>query len=189
MSLAFFFLQPAIGKLLDTGSSSKGVVNYDVLPPTIAVKLGVVLPWIEIFTALLLLSGIALPTAGVIASVLLLAFILAISVNLLRGRDIDCNCSVFASTMVINWGMVVRDLILLIFAILIVQISITYTDSIASFRSWWALDLNTSLSSITNILFILLAICSCILIPYLLEWGVYIDNKIFRSKRIPEQNR
>jgi hypothetical protein len=49
--------------------------------------------------------------AGV-AGALLVGFAGAVSINLVRGRRIDCGCATAPSPRTIGWGLVVRDLVL-----------------------------------------------------------------------------
>src|SRR5262249_36390739 len=51
-----------------------------------------ILPWIEVVTGVALFLGIARRTAAKVLGILLLVFIAALSVNLARGRPVDCGC-------------------------------------------------------------------------------------------------
>jgi len=50
------------------------------------------MPWIELLSGLALILGIWKATARTIIAALLITFIIAISINLLRSNAIDCGC-------------------------------------------------------------------------------------------------
>jgi hypothetical protein len=54
--------------------------------------MALVLPWFEVVTAVALFLGISRRTAARVLGILLLAFIGALSINLARGRPVDCGC-------------------------------------------------------------------------------------------------
>ena len=51
-----------------------------------------VMPWAELLAGIALICGIWRRTAVIVVGTLLAVFIVAISVNLLRGNAIDCGC-------------------------------------------------------------------------------------------------
>jgi hypothetical protein len=50
------------------------------------------LPWLEMVIGLCFFLGVYRRTAGRIAAILLIVFITALSINLARGRPVDCGC-------------------------------------------------------------------------------------------------
>ncbi|MBC7797991.1 MAG: redoxin domain-containing protein [Pyrinomonadaceae bacterium] len=97
-----------VAKLFDVKGSQKAVENFGV-PELLARPLGVLLPIIEIVTAILLLP-LATAWLGAVLSFLLLAiFVGGIAYNLTLGRTPDCHCfgqihsePVGASTLIRN---------------------------------------------------------------------------------------
>lgn len=91
-----------------------GVVrNYRLLPEAWAEPFALVLPAVELLTALGLLVPATRPVAATTAAALLLLFAAAMAVNLLRGRhDIDCGCMVGLIRERISWPLVLRSLLL-----------------------------------------------------------------------------
>src|SRR6476659_9245030 len=89
--LAAVFAVAGVAKLIDREGSREGLEGFGV-PPRLAKPGGIVLPLLEIATAVLLLPVATAWYGGVIALVLLLAFIGGIAYNMTQGRTPDCHC-------------------------------------------------------------------------------------------------
>lgn len=90
--LGAVFLVSAIPKLRHPRGFVLMVLEYRILPPSLGELYAWMLPPLELFVGLLLLTGAAVRVATIMASFLLLSFIAAIGINLARGRDLDCGC-------------------------------------------------------------------------------------------------
>lgn len=66
--------------------------NYQLVPDTIARFLAILFPWFELICGILLLIGLFVPGAIRIIIGMLIIFIGAISIDLVRGIDINCGC-------------------------------------------------------------------------------------------------
>jgi Methylamine utilisation protein MauE len=110
--LGFVFLLASLPKLAAPRDFARAVANYQLLPFGFVRPVARWLPVLELTAAILLLAGIALPVVAAGASVLLVAFATAVTINLLRGRLIECGCGGWASPKRIGPGLVVRDLVL-----------------------------------------------------------------------------
>jgi hypothetical protein len=66
--------------------------NYRIVPGALVNLMALVMPWIELLCGLALILGIWKATARTFIAVLLVVFIAAISINLLRNNVIDCGC-------------------------------------------------------------------------------------------------
>ncbi|MCB0076259.1 MAG: hypothetical protein KDD73_02475 [Anaerolineales bacterium] len=117
--LGGYFLLSAFGKLRDMSRFVQGTLDYRVLPTSLAKAFALLLPWIEIGLATMFLSGFALQFAGGFTLLLLIAFTAAIFINLRRGRKMPCNCYGLASSELINWGTIARNLLLMVFALIV----------------------------------------------------------------------
>ncbi len=113
LSLGLVFFASAITKFRDIPAFVRGVLDYAILPDAIARLFGVVLPFAEMGTALLLLIGIFPLLSSCIAALLLLSFSVALAINAARGRAISCHCFGTSLTNRIGWHSLVRDLTLL----------------------------------------------------------------------------
>lgn len=91
-----------------------GVIGqYKVLPQALSVPAAATILVLEA----MVVGGIALPSvapfAMALAVFLLLGFAVAMAINLARGnRDIDCGCFQSALRQRLDWGLVVRNVIL-----------------------------------------------------------------------------
>ncbi|MBT8378231.1 MAG: DoxX family membrane protein [Ignavibacteria bacterium] len=90
--LGFVFIFAAVSKAAEPESFAQVIANYKLLPDFLINICAIVLPWIELCAGLLLLFGISVKENSVILSTLLIIFIAAISISLLRGLDIECGC-------------------------------------------------------------------------------------------------
>lgn len=115
--LGIVFTISAIPKLQHPKGFVLAVLEYRVLPPRLGRPFARLIPPLEIFIALLLLSGTGVRFASVITSLLLLGFMVAIGVNMARDRDLDCHCFGYATRRQIGWGVLLQDSALLALSI------------------------------------------------------------------------
>jgi cobalt-zinc-cadmium efflux system protein len=82
----------AFAKISDPPGFAHEIYNYKLLPAGAVNVVALVLPWLELVIGICFFVGAYRRTAGRIAAVLLLVFIAALSINLARGRPVDCGC-------------------------------------------------------------------------------------------------
>jgi len=118
--LGFVFVFAAVSKTAEPESFAQAINNYKLLPEFLINISAIVLPWIELCTGLLLLFGVSVRENSAILSGLLIIFISAIFISLIRGLDIECGCfgTVDGSKVGIlkileNAGLLVLSLLLL----------------------------------------------------------------------------
>jgi putative oxidoreductase len=92
IALGVFFIVAALPKIADPPSFAHMIYNYRLVPGPLVNITALALPWAELLMGVALICGIWRRTAAVLVGVLLVVFIVAISVNLLRGNAIDCGC-------------------------------------------------------------------------------------------------
>lgn len=92
IALGVFFIAAALPKIADPPSFAHMVYNYRLLPGPLVNASALVMPWAELLMGVALVCGIWRRTAATLVGALLLVFIAAISINLLRGNAIDCGC-------------------------------------------------------------------------------------------------
>jgi putative oxidoreductase len=68
------------------------VANYRLLPPGAVNLVAVTLPFIEILAGGLLVVGLRIRTAALVAGVLLCGFVVAMVTAWVRGLDVECGC-------------------------------------------------------------------------------------------------
>jgi uncharacterized membrane protein YphA (DoxX/SURF4 family) len=112
--LAAIFSASAIGKIQDRRAFVALVLDYQILSKRWARRFAVVLPWLEGATGLMLLIGLGTRIAAGLSGLLLVSFIFAMGLNLLRGRkDLDCGCSGAHHRQKISGRLILRNMILL----------------------------------------------------------------------------
>ena len=90
--LGGLFVLASIHKIMDPAAFAKIVYGYDLFPAAAINLIAILLPFIELTAGTALLAGIYPRAAAAILSTLLLAFILIIGINVLRGHVFDCGC-------------------------------------------------------------------------------------------------
>ena len=175
------FLRSSLGKLRAPGAFVDGVETYDVLPKPLACAVGWLLPWLELGLALTLLAGVALPVAGALASLLLLRFIIAVGINLRRGRMIACNCHGIADTRTISSGTIARNAVLL--ALMVPLVVSPFTFSIEAWRAAWQVDLAFVSAPDIGIMVVLLIVCRWVFVQ-LAEWLFDIRMRVAAVKTL-----
>ncbi|TYL45472.1 DoxX family membrane protein [Nocardioides sp. BGMRC 2183] len=79
-------------KVTTPEASINAVRAYQLLPPSLADLVGLVLPALEIAIGLALILGVLTRTAALLSAVLFVAFIIGIASVWARGIEIDCGC-------------------------------------------------------------------------------------------------
>ncbi len=114
------FIYASYDKIMNPAAFAEAVFGYQILPPQLINITAIVLPWLELFLGILLLSGIWMPGAALGISFLMIAFIGALFYNLARGLDFYCGCFSATSTTGVSWWIILRDLIFLALSLYLV---------------------------------------------------------------------
>jgi uncharacterized membrane protein YphA (DoxX/SURF4 family) len=116
------FVWASLDKIAHPDRFAAIIHAYGILPGFAVNLFALVLPWLELFSGLLLVVGCWRRPAALWLSILLLVFILAIGFNLWRGLSLNCGCfSTAASAPESGWWLLLRDLLLLIPAVVILR--------------------------------------------------------------------
>ncbi len=107
------FLLYGFDKIPHPGDFARAIDNYRLLPEFLVNLLAVVLPWVEVACGLLLLSGQWVRSAALLSAFLLVVFIIAVCVALVRGLDINCGCFNTDGGRKIGLKLLAEDLLLL----------------------------------------------------------------------------
>lgn len=91
--VGLMFLAAALPKIADPGTFAQQIGNYGLIPSTIQNLVAITLPWIELLVGLSLLLGIEARGGGVVAAVLMVVFLAAVTSAWARGLDISCGCT------------------------------------------------------------------------------------------------
>ena len=94
LAVGGIFVYAAVGKLLAPIEEFEAAIRtYEFLPEVLVRPFAFITPWMELLAGLLVLIGLWRRWAAGALSLMLLSFIIAIGVNILRGNlDIDCGC-------------------------------------------------------------------------------------------------
>jgi uncharacterized membrane protein YphA (DoxX/SURF4 family) len=111
--LGITFIYASYYKILSPTDFAKMVYGYNLFPDVLINLIAIFLPFVELISGLSLLLGIYPRSAALIINGLLLAFILILTINIIRGHEFDCGCFSAKETGSPKM-MVVRDVIYLI---------------------------------------------------------------------------
>jgi uncharacterized membrane protein YphA (DoxX/SURF4 family) len=90
------FVFAAGAKILDPPAFAHEISNFRLIPGSLVNAAALWLPWVEMLAGLALVAGMWRRVSAVLLGALLLVFLAALSINLARGRAVDCGC--FGST-------------------------------------------------------------------------------------------
>jgi uncharacterized membrane protein YphA (DoxX/SURF4 family) len=96
--LGITFIYASYHKIISPGDFAKIIYGYDLLPDVLINLIAIILPFVELFSGLALILGIYPVSAVLIVNGMLLTFIIALSINLVRGHEFDCGCFSFGKT-------------------------------------------------------------------------------------------
>lgn len=86
------WIYAAVTKLPDPAGSVRAVRAYELLPEAIVPFVGHALPAVELAVGVALIAGALTRVAGLLSSLLFVAFIIGIASAWARGLQIDCGC-------------------------------------------------------------------------------------------------
>ncbi len=120
--LGGIFIYASIDKIIHTRAFADIIYNYKLLPDIFIYLAAITMPWLEIISGICVVTWYFRRAGAVMLGSLLLLFIGAISINLIRGLDFDCGCfttlkSEGGSDPV---GLLIRDILFLIPAVIII---------------------------------------------------------------------
>ena len=119
--LAAVLLTSSFPKLRATHSFAASVQAYHLLPQRWVRPFALTLPWLELALGTMLLVGWQTRFAALASASLLLVFLVAMGLNLARGRkNLDCGCSGKKHAQKIGWKTIIRNLALILFALPVV---------------------------------------------------------------------
>ena len=91
------------------------IYNYKILPTGFVNLAAILMPWVEMISGLVLISGRWSWPSAAILTAMVLVFIAAISFNLARGLDFQCGCfTTDSEARAANITTLLRDVALLV---------------------------------------------------------------------------
>jgi len=123
VGFSLLFLLAAAHKLTSFEKFSATLADYQMLPPPLLGIMARVIPLLEIGLGISWLLSVTSAYVPVATAVLLYVYLVAISINLMRGRShIDCGCGFSRSAVSrgahqLSFGLVIRNLALVAVAL------------------------------------------------------------------------
>ena len=114
------FLLYGLDKIAHPDDFAQAIANYRLLPEVLVNLVAVILPWVELICGLLLLAGQWVRSAALVSAFLLGVFVIAVSITLARGLDINCGCLNAEAGRKVGLRLLSEDLLLIGAAALLV---------------------------------------------------------------------
>ena len=120
--LGLTFIYASFHKILSPEDFAGIVYGYDLFPHVLINLIAIIIPFLELVAGLALIIGLYPRSAAIIINALLLAFIAALAINLIRGHEFDCGCfsnsqSGYTSSPKVT---IVRDVIYFVLGVLVI---------------------------------------------------------------------
>ncbi len=108
------FIYASLDKIFDQAQFARILYNYHLLPGSLINISAIVMPWIELICGIALILGIYRGGSSLALNLLLIVFMIAIGINLIRGVDLECGCFTVSSKAKSNaLELLLRDIGLL----------------------------------------------------------------------------
>ena len=107
--LGVVFIYASFDKILHPALFAKIVYNYQILPDGLINSTAVVLPWLELIMGIFFIIGFWMPGTVVLSNILLVSYLGALLLNVVRGLDISCGCFSTSTESSVNMWYVLRD--------------------------------------------------------------------------------
>nr|MBN2277696.1 DoxX family membrane protein [candidate division Zixibacteria bacterium] len=115
LAIGLIFIYASLDKIWSPGDFARIMYNYHLVPGSLINLTALILPWVELLCGLFLVLGVFKEGSLLILNLLVIVFIVAISINLVRGVDLECGCfSVSSKAKSSALSLLLRDLGLLI---------------------------------------------------------------------------
>jgi len=109
------FIYASLDKIASPEQFARIVFNFHILPGSLVNIFALILPFTELVAGLGVIIGFLYRGSRDYLMLLMVVFIVAISINLVRGVDLECGCfTVSSSAKSAGLQLIVRDLLYLI---------------------------------------------------------------------------
>ncbi len=115
--LGLVFIIASIDKIAFPDAFAANIQAYGLTPYPLVNLMALILPWLELICGIFLLTGVLVRSSAAIISALLVIFIVAIVIALVRDLKIDCGCFGKDHLTPIGWDRVLEDIGLLLLGI------------------------------------------------------------------------
>jgi uncharacterized membrane protein YphA (DoxX/SURF4 family) len=90
--LGLTFIYASLHKILAPADFAKIIYGYNLFPEIFINLIAIIIPFLELVAGLALIVGRYTRSAAITINGLLLAFIVVLTINLIRGHEFDCGC-------------------------------------------------------------------------------------------------
>ncbi len=111
------FIYTSVPKLLRPDEFARLVAGYRILHPDLVNLVGITLPWVELVAGASLVIGILPQSSALVIAGLMALFMGAGLLALARGLEISCGCFFPIGGDKLTWVTLLRDAVLLVFAL------------------------------------------------------------------------
>jgi uncharacterized membrane protein YphA (DoxX/SURF4 family) len=112
------FIYASLDKIAQPDQFARIVYNYQLLPGGLINLMALILPWVEIICGVFIILGIFYKGTVLILNLMVVVFIFAVGVNVIRGVNLECGCFTVSSKARNDaLGLLFRDIGLLILTI------------------------------------------------------------------------
>jgi len=112
--LGAVLIYASIEKIINPDQFAYAISNYKLLPTELIHFVALILPWLEVVVGLSLIAGIFEWVALTIYNVMMIIFMIAIIISLIRGFNISCGCfTLDPNAERMTWQTLLRDVFLL----------------------------------------------------------------------------
>ncbi|MCP4705452.1 MAG: DoxX family membrane protein [candidate division Zixibacteria bacterium] len=91
------FIYASLDKIANPSEFARIVYNYHLAPGDLVNLAAIILPWLELICGLSVILGFYKEGGILIISFLMVVFIVAIGINVIRGVDLECGCFTVSS--------------------------------------------------------------------------------------------
>ena len=109
IALGIVFIWAALAKIADLQAFAKEIHNFRMVPVALENLFAVTLPWIELVAGVGLVVNRVPRSGTLLLGGLLVVFMAAIAVAIVRGLDIACGCFGTADAASTGWMTLLRD--------------------------------------------------------------------------------
>ena len=118
--LGVIFIYASLDKIAHPEQFARIIYNYKILPDFLINVFAITLPWVELIAGIFLILGIFTESASLLICFMLMIFVVAISINLYRGVDLNCGCfSTDPAGKKEGANLLIKDFLLLFLGIMI----------------------------------------------------------------------
>ncbi len=117
IGLCAMFVYAGALKLSDPNGFAEDLMNYRLLPEALVAPLALVLPVLEIVTAVALLLPSYARGGALLCALMLAVFAAAMAQAKMRGIDLECGCFGQAESTQVSWSKVAQNLALAMLAL------------------------------------------------------------------------